>query len=334
MSAYVIAGVALLLVFLIVVGYLVRLFLLRTSPPIFWTPNKQGYVELEQTHHTEKGDEFIKDKEHEGVIEKVIIELRRSYEEIAPFHETAVTRGQEPPSKIFAEQEVGIEPLNTEIGELLFPDELYFKIFSYLDARDVTSLCCVSWRWKSMAEDISLWVSLCQNLSDEAGIPFRRDKISSSKGVNWKSKFFVTSAEIIAEHTASWNLTLSQLTDTATYGLIADQQMHVIAMSPGFKIPVSDLDDIFKAVGVKGKYPIPRMINIGKGRFTVLAAPTIGMNGLSIVARDIHTSTGLVIKKTKTLILVTLKERCYFMEHIAMLQNVHRIAEHLMAYEY
>jgi hypothetical protein len=60
---------------------------------------------------------------------------------------------------ILEDTEKGEEGEEIEDREIL-PDEMYFEIFSFLNAEEMEPLSLISWRWKGIVEDSRLWVSL------------------------------------------------------------------------------------------------------------------------------------------------------------------------------
>ncbi|CDS04105.1 hypothetical protein LRAMOSA07060 [Lichtheimia ramosa] len=60
-----------------------------------------------------------------------------------------------------------IEPLLRIDMTAILPPEIVVKIFSYLDAQSLCAACQVSRRWKSLADDDSLWHRMCQQHIDK-----------------------------------------------------------------------------------------------------------------------------------------------------------------------
>ncbi|KAI9319698.1 WD40-repeat-containing domain protein [Dichotomocladium elegans] len=60
-----------------------------------------------------------------------------------------------------------IEPLLRIDMTAILPPEICVKIFSYLDAQSLCVACQVSRRWKSLADDDSLWHRMCQQHIDK-----------------------------------------------------------------------------------------------------------------------------------------------------------------------
>jgi len=125
------------------------------------------------------------------------------------------------------------------------------------------------------------------------------------------------------------------LLESSTHAMILGHDFRVCAVSDFLKPSVVDLDDIFKGVGIKGSFPIPRVVHIGTKSFTVLSTmPHNWLLGFWIIARDLRSDTGLIIVKTRKLVLISIKERCDFYGQIQMVQGTLKAAELLLQEDY
>jgi len=132
-----------------------------------------------------------------------------------------------------------------------------------------------------------------------------------------------------------WRKWLDLMLETTTHAVILGHNFEVYAISDRIKPSVVDLDDIFKGIGVKGNFPIPRVVHLGSKSFTVLTSlPHNWSLGFWLIARDLRTDTGLVLVKTRKLVLISVKERCDFCGQIAMVQGTLRAAELLLSIDY
>jgi len=207
-------------------------------------------------------------------------------------------------------------------------------VFSYLEGKELGKAQCVCKNWMRLAEDHVLWEVLFGGLCDEDGAPLSWNT-GMKEGVSWKQRYFISSRSIQSFVRDRWQAWLSLLQTHASHAMILGNEFHVHAISPNFKISIVDLDDIFKGVGVKGSFPVPRLLSIDGYNFTVLSSMhSTWTLGFWLVARDLKKNVALVIVRTKKLVLVSMRERCNFSEHIQLVQGTLKAAELLINYEF
>jgi len=221
-----------------------------------------------------------------------------------------------------------LEPVERE-----FPDEMYLQIFSFLNGKELSVAQCVSKNWMRLCDDHMLWEALCGSLGDEEGCPWKL--CAHKEGISWKQRYFISSKSMNSLQRERWQEWLSLLRTNATSAAIFGNDFHVHAISPNFKIGIVELDDIFKGVGLKGSFPIPRILHIDRKSFTVLTSMhTTWTLGFWLVAMDLRNHTALVIVKTRRLVLLSIKERCHFVEQIQLVQSTLKAAEQLIGFDF